>query len=298
MRIGDPQSRQTSWSTLSGWSDRTSGVRSQHYEHRSPATSTCCVRPHELQMLPQGLMYHSYVAGEKESRTGLSIINDPDLGTIWEAALGARFGIIRHGTRGAINPEGWQIDIEGAALPRVDTSAPSAPLHATDYRFGVQWTRRANGTALKVGYYHISSHLGDEFLLANPGFTRINYVRDSFILGVTRDLATNWQGYGEIGYAFGADGGAEPLELQFGLQYDQRNRVNTQGAPFAAANVHLRQEADFGGGINILAGWRWRGADSNRVIRVGLQFYNGKSIQYSFFNQSEQFAGGGVWFDF
>lgn len=283
----DTSWRQTSWSSLSGWN--APGPR---------AVSQDCARPHEWQIMPEGLMYHAYVAGEKEPRIGLSILNDPDLGTIWDVALGGRIGLIRYGTRGAIDPEGWQIDLEGAALPRVDTSAPSAPLHATDYRFGIEWTRRRNGTAVKAGYYHISSHLGDEYLLNNMGFVRLNYVRDSLIFGVTRDLTPNWQGYGEIGYALGADGGAEPLEFQFGLQYDQRDRTNTQGAPFAAVNVHLREEVDFGGGINVLAGWRWRGAQSNHVLRIGLQFYNGKSIQYSFFNQSEQFAGGGIWVDY
>lgn len=249
-------------------------------------------------MLPQGLMYHAYVAGEKEPRIGLSILNDPDLGTIWDVALGARVGVLRYGTLGAINPEGWQLDMEGAALPRIDTSAPSAPLQAVDYRFGIQGTGRRNGTAFKAGYYHISSHLGDEYLLNNPGFVRLNYVRDSLVFGITQDLSPNWQGYGEIGYALGADGGAEPLEFQFGLQYDQRDRTNRHGAPFAAVNVHLRQEVDFGGGINVRAGWRWRGAQSDHVLRVGLQYYNGKSIQYSFYRQSEQFAGGGIWFDF
>lgn len=249
-------------------------------------------------MMPQGLMYHSYVAGEKEPRIGLSMLKDPDLGGIWEATLGGRIGIIRYGTHGAINPEGWQIDLEGASLSRVDRSAPSSPLLATDYRVGLLWTRRKNGTAVKAGYYHISSHLGDEFVIANPGFERLNYVRDSLIFGVTHDISRDWQGYGEIGYALGTGGGSEPLELQFGLQYEQRDRVNCQGAPFAAANIHLREEVDFGGGINILAGWRWRGDPSGHVLRIGLQFYNGKSIQYSFLRQSEQFVGTGIWVDY
>jgi hypothetical protein len=34
------------------------------------------------------------------------------------------------------------------------------------------------------------------------------------------------------------------------------------------------------------------------VLRVGLQCYNGKSIQYSFFDRDEQLVGLGVWFDY
>lgn len=258
----------------------------------------CPARPHEWQVLPEGLMYHAYLAGEKEPRIGLSVLNDRARGWLWETALGGRVGILRHGTRGAINPEGWQIDLEGAALARVAPTEPSAPLQGTDYRAGVQWTRRTGGTAYKAGYYHLSSHVGDEYLLLNPGFNRINYVRDSLVFGVTRDVTPDAQIYGEIGYALGADGGAEPLEFQFGAQYNPIADTGLRGAPFAAVNVHLREEVDFGGGINVMAGWRWRGAQSGRLLRIGLQYYNGKSIQYEFLHEDQQLIGYGIWFDY
>jgi hypothetical protein len=265
---------------------------------RAAVCDPCAARPHEWQVLPEGLMYHSYLAGEKEPRIGLSVLNDRDRGWLWESALGGRVGILRHGTRGGIDPEGWQIDLEGAALARVAPNDPSAPLHATDYRAGVQWTRRTGRTAYKAGYYHISSHVGDEYLQLNPGFNRINYVRDSLVFGVTRDLTPDTQLYGEIGYAIGADGGAEPLEFQFGAQYNPIDDTGLRGAPFAAVNVHLREEVNFGGGINVMAGWRWRGAESGRLLRIGLQYYNGKSIQYQFLHEDQQLFGYGVWFDF
>jgi hypothetical protein len=213
-------------------------------------------------------------------------------------ALGGRVGLLRNGTRGAWQAEGWQIDLEGAALPRVDPEEASHALEATDYRVGLLWTRRRGATAVKAGYYHISSHVGDEFLEVNPGFVRINYVRDSLIAGVMHNLSPDAQVYGEIGYAVGVGGGAEPLELQFGVQYLPLADVWRRGAPFAAVNAHLREEVDFGGGVNVLAGWRWRGEDSGHVLRVGLQYYNGKSIQYSFFDRDEQLFGLGIWFDY
>jgi hypothetical protein len=253
---------------------------------------------YEWQILPQGLLYRSYLAGEKEPRIAWTRLSDRNRGAIWEVALGGRVGILRYGTRKAYGAEGWQIDLEGAALPRVDPEVPSHALEAVDYRVGLLWTRRRGSTAVKAGYYHISSHLGDEFLLLNPGFARVNYVRDSLIAGLTQDLTRDLQAYGEIGYAISAEGGAEPLEFQFGLQYLPLADLWRRGAPFAAANVHLREEVDFGGGINVLAGWRWRGSESGHVLRIGLQYYNGKSIQYSFFNRDEQLAGVGIWFDY
>jgi hypothetical protein len=207
-------------------------------------------------------------------------------------------GLLRHGTSPTPEANGWQIDFEAVALPRVDPEVESTALESVDYRFGLQWTRRRGPLAMKAGYYHISSHLGDEFLLNNPGFVRLNYVRDGLIFGLMRDLTPDLQAYGEIGYALGHEDGAEPLEFQFGLQYNPAETFGCQGAPFAAAHVHLREDVQFGGGLNLMAGWRWRGAATGHVLRAGVQYYNGKSIQYSFFNEHEQLFGGGMWLDF
>ena len=53
--------------------------------------------------------------------------------------------------------------------------------------------------------------------------------------------------YGEVGYAFYTDGGNEPWEFQFGVDYSPLNPSGPWGAPFFAVSGHLRQEVDFGG---------------------------------------------------
>lgn len=165
-------------------------------------------------------MYRSYLAGEKEPRIQWTSLYDTrSRRKISETALGGRAGLLRYGTYGSVNPQGFQWDVEGAAFARVLPDEPSTMLEAADFRVGTIATWRHQRMAVKAGYYHISSHLGDEFLLANLLYPRINYVRDSLIAGVTYDLTQAWQVYGEIGNALGYEGGALPLELQFGTQY-------------------------------------------------------------------------------
>jgi len=248
------------------------------------------------QVLPPGLMYHSYLAGEKEPRFQWVFLSEKDRGMVWEAALGGRIGILRHGTCGAINPQGWQLDLEGAALPRVDPEQHD-DLEAVDFRVGLVSTSRHGPNAFKAGYYHLSSHVGDEFLIANPGFARQNYVRDSLIAGWTHDVTTSTQIYGEIGYAFNHEDGAEPLELQFGTQYLPWGD-GCRGAPFAAFNVHLREDFDFETSINVVAGWQWRGPQTDHRFRAGVQYYDGPSMQWSFTNLHETLIGGGLWCDY
>ncbi|MEX0703114.1 MAG: DUF1207 domain-containing protein [Planctomycetales bacterium] len=248
------------------------------------------------QWLPAGLLYKSYLAGEKEPRLGTVWMHDPNLGWVWESTIGGRVGIFRDGTVGAFDPEGWQLDVEAAAMPRLDMEEQE-DLDAVDFRFGLPITWRHGRVAYKVGYYHISSHLGDEFMVKHPGLDRRNYVRDSAIAGISYDLTCDARLYGEVAYALKGKGGAEPLEFQFGAEYSPARAIK-RGDPFLAANAHLREEFDFGGGINLMAGWQWRGETSNRLARVGLQYYNGKSLQYSFFDQDEQLLGFGVWVDY
>jgi hypothetical protein len=251
-----------------------------------------------LQFAPTGLLYKSYLAGEKESRistTWLVPRNGDHL--IWETTLGGRIGILRYGNTDPLHPEGWQLDLEGGALLRLDPQGVSTPLQAVDFRFGILSTWRVGNTAIKAGYYHLSSHAGDEFLINNPTFERRNYVRDSGIIGITQYLDDDWSVYGEVAYAFGAEDGAKPIELQYGIQYAPLI-AGWPGTPFAAVNGHTREDFGYITSVNIEAGWMFRSKASNRTLRLGMQYYDGPSIQWEFVQKHESLMGAGIWFDY
>ena len=186
------------------------------------------------------------------------------------------------------------MDIEGAAFTRLDIEVESN-LDAADFRAGIVSTWRKGPTAIKFGYYHMSSHLGDEFLLLNPGFDRLNYVRDAILAGITFEVTQSALVYGEVAVAPWPTGGAEPWEFQFGAEYNPLLNSNCCRSPFAAVNAHLREEFDFGGSLNVVAGWQWQSDVSTRLLRAGVQYYNGKSMQYSFFDKHEELLGMGLW---
>lgn len=252
-----------------------------------------------FQLLPPGLLYRSYLAGEKEPRFQLVMLRDLERDRrVWESALGGRVGLLRYGTAGAIDPQGFQLDLEGAALSRILPDEPSHMLEAVDFRFGLVGTWRHDRTAVKAGYYHVSSHLGDEFLKANPTVRRHNYVRDAAIIGTMHDLSQDLQIYGEMGYAFGAQGGAKPLEFQFGTQYASAVEWRLRGSPYFGINSHLREDFGFRRSVNLVAGWQWFGAETRHRFRAGLQYFNGPSLQYSFPRRDDELLGAGLWFDF
>jgi hypothetical protein len=248
------------------------------------------------QILPDGLMYRSYLAGEKEPRFASQWLWEKDRGRIWEAVVGGRWGLLRKGTDDP-DPEGFQFDVVGAAFVRIDPVHDS-DLEAADFNAGFFGTWHYGQWRYKFGYTHYSCHVGDEFMIRNPTYIRHNYVRDSLVLGTTYDVTKELQLYGEIGAALNHNGGAQLIELQYGAQYSPHEDTGFRGAPFAAINGHSRQEFNFCTSVNVEAGWAWRNGQSGRLFRVGLQHYNGPAMQWSFVHQFESLTGFACWFDY
>jgi hypothetical protein len=248
------------------------------------------------QFLPEGLIYKSYLAGAKESRLGTQIFSVDGDGTLWDATLGGRIGILRFGTTEAAWPHGWQFDLEGSGQVRL---APNdeRELRSADFRAGGGFTYGYGPHRLRLGYYHISSHLGDEFLLRNPGFQRINWVRDALNLGYSYYWTDDLRLYAETSWAFYGDFTGN-WDFQFGIDYAPARPTGIYGAPFFAINGHLRQELNYSGNLVVQAGWAWRGDHTGYLLRTGLHYYNGLSNQYSFYRNFEQQIGAGVWLDY
>lgn len=251
--------------------------------------------PWVWQAFPEGLIWRSYLAGPKEPRFGLLITNQSGFGRMWDANIGARFSLIRYGTTTAYRPEGFEVDLEGAVQPRLQPDLDSSPLVSTDFRIGVPVTYCDGPWQFKTGYSHISSHLGDEYMILHPGVKRINYVRDSIMFAVGYFYTENLRLFAELDYAIGVSDGAEPGELQFGFDYSPAVR---HGAPFLAAYGNLRQEVDYGGFFVVQTGWQWRGGAAMHTFRLGVEYLNGQSPQYEFFDTFEQHVGFGLWYDF
>ncbi len=249
------------------------------------------------QFLPEGLIYRSYLAGPRESRFASVWAHERDLGWLWDVTLGGRVGVYRYGTTDSFRPEGWQLDIEGAALPRLDWENEQDVV-STDFRFGIPLTHAFGAFEAKLAYYHLSSHLGDEFLLKNPGIRRVNYSRDAFVLGLAAYATDHVRFYGEAGYSFANSGGSEPWEFQFGAELSPVTPNYVQGAPFAAVNAHLREEVDFSGTLTVQAGWQWRGYGSHHLFRLGAQYLTGKSPQFQFHRNNEEQIAFALWYDY
>ncbi len=248
------------------------------------------------QLLPQGLVYRSYLADVKDSRMYGGVDDARDDSIFWSATVGGRLGLVRYGTTDYILPDGFEIDAEGAAQVRLDVPE-NVDVRSVDFRGGVPITYGIGKHRFKTGYYHLSSHLGDEFLLQNPDYPRLNYARDVLLLGYSYYATPNLRFYGEAGWGFYTIV-SEPWEFKFGIDYAPQYRTGFRGAPFFAVNTHLKEELNYSGNFTAQVGWAWRADNGAQLLRMGFQYFNGLSSQNSFVYEHEETFGFGVWYDF
>lgn len=247
------------------------------------------------QCLPAGLIWRPYLAGGREPRLAAQFVHERNHGWLADGAFGAQAGLVRYGTEDVFQPEGWQLDVEGAAFPRI-TLDDSLDLISADFRYGVPLTFRQGMFEGKVAFFHISSHLADEYMASHPGTGPNAYSIFGLNWGVGLRPTDDLRLYAEAAYAFYTGGPSKPWQFQFGFECSPGRATGNHGAPFFAGNARLREEVDYGGNFTIQTGWAWRGT-SGRLLRVGLQYLNGKSEQAQFLNRFEEQVGVGVWYD-
>lgn len=263
-------------------------------------------RPWHWQILPTNLIWTSYLAGPKEPRFATVWYDDtsPDPivptqreGWLWDSTLGGRVAVLRYGSDTSIHPQGFEVQLEGAAFVRLDPSE-DRDLRSSDYRFGIPLIYGVGRWQTKLAYYHLSAHLGDEAMLRHPTFPRVNYVRDVIVYGNSYYLTDWMRVYGEVGWSFYNAGGSEPWEFQFGTELVQARPTGIHGSPFFAINGMSRQELDWGGNVCVQTGWAWRGDRGGKLFRLGFEYLYGSDPQYEFVFNNQNRAGIGMWYDF
>jgi hypothetical protein len=246
-------------------------------------------------LLPDGLIYRPYLAGPKESRTGLQFVGTDD-DWKFDTSIGGHWGLLRFGTQDPSFPKGWQLDLEASAQFR-NRGSGSLGILTSDVRFGVPLSFSRSNHQTKFGLYFLRAHPSDRLIdrigsLSRDGF----FQRKSFVLGHSVYLTNRFRLYGELGYAVSSTI-SEPWELQFGTEYAPVCPTGLLGSPFIAANGYLREEVNFGGTFTLQAGWAWR-KKRGRLLRIGMHYANGMSNQFALHDQHEQQLGFGIWHDF
>ena len=184
-----------------------------------------------------------------------------------------------------------QIDIEGALWACFDPLAYSSPLMNADYYGGVPITYATDNWEVRLRLFHISSHLGDEFLLNHPGFDRRNPSAEYLDFFISHDFTDEIRLYAGLGYILAQDKefpmdpfysaiGAELRLLSLGFT-DKEDRL--YGCPIYA--MHFRQNGDFKHHIDstFILGYEFgKVVGLCRKLRFFMEYHDGYSCEGQF----------------
>lgn len=219
--------------------------------------------------------------------------------------FGENFGLM--GRRNGC--DGWQVGILGGVFAQFDLDAASSDLINADYVIGVPVSWRSGLFSTRVRLYHQSSHVGDEFLLTNPGFNRVNLSFEAVEAIVSLDAPGGWgRVYAGGTYLVRRD----PSTLdRNGVQWGFELRGPALAAPILGTQLSgLRLTPVFGADFksfeelswiintNVVGGLEWSKAGANRRFRLLLNYYHGFAPYGQFFTQKVEWFGVGLYLSF
>ncbi|WP_079989493.1 DUF1207 domain-containing protein [Candidatus Protochlamydia phocaeensis] len=184
-----------------------------------------------------------------------------------------------------------QLDLEGGVWAIFDPLHDSSPLVDADYYVGFPLTYAFENWAFRLRGYHISTHIGDEFLLNHPHFDRRNPSIEAFDFFVSNQFTREIRLYGGIGWVACQDDSFRVGEiyLQAGLELrlpqlgyrDYCNRL--YGEPFFGMNFYY--QSHFKRHINntYVLGYEWGKVSGNRhKFRLFIEYHDGYSLDGQF----------------
>ena len=234
---------------------------------------------------------------------------------------GMRFSLFKFSPKS--NPKlGVEVDL-GVATPLVMRHG-NHDLVGTDgiYYFAISG-RPTEWLALRFSKHHICTHLGDEFYSGHvysvsdydPMITQLP-VRDDFILSAAakplyflgKEELNILEIYGDVGFFLpGADflGGRQNkpnrlawMNYQAGAQIEYSFKKKFLGGLYSAVNVSAYQLNAFAPNISLTGGYIFPQEVMASKVRIGFNYYNGRSLMNQFYNRKERFVAFQVVADF
>lgn len=253
----------------------------------------------DVEFAPERDLYRTYLADPRQSKSG-SKVQFPVRGKSEdnikiENVLGGHRPLVGWTDPAHADTE-MQLQIEAAVFSRFDIQE-GWDMDAADYRFGFPFLYRSGDVVLKIHPYHITSHLGDEYI------SRENRKRDSYHLnelavGLSFPFNQPWRVYAELGIAMYTGPETDNGRAQVGAEY-VLPLVSERIAPFLAIDLQTRNEIDWSWNASAMAGLMLiPKTGMGHGLRGTLEYYRGNDAQTQFKGDREHYLAIGFAADF
>lgn len=184
-----------------------------------------------------------------------------------------------------------QIEVEGAVWAVFDPLHESSPLMNADYYIGVPITYAIDNWQFRLRGYHISSHIGDEYLLNHPRFRRLNPSAEYLDFFISHNLTRDIRLYAGIGAivasdesfpckVFYAEAGGEVHMYDLGFR---DYCADLYGDPYFAIYMRYRGENKNHTDMTYVLGYEFGKIYSRaKLLRVCMEYHDGYSLEGQF----------------
>ena len=251
--------------------------------------------PIDVRALPEKELFAPLLADPRQPRFSMSYQHyhsQADEFAAASVALGEYFGL----AQGFFGEAGSsQIGIQAAVFALFNLDAPSSDLINADYWIGLPLSYRRGPWSYLIRLYHQSSHLGDEFILGNPGINRVNLSYED-LEGLVSYEWERWRVYGGGGYLVHSEPDLAPKQFHARAEFLEPDAVGRFNF-IAAVDVRASEELDWSSSRSFQAGFEFK-SSSPRRVRLMLEYFQGHSPNGQFYRESLRYTGLGLYFGF
>ena len=251
--------------------------------------------PIDIRALPESELFAPLRADPHQPRFSASYQHysgGPREFTAASVAVGEYFGL----ASGLFGEAGSsQVGIQGAVFALFNLDAPSSDLINADYWIGLPISYRRGPWSYLIRLYHQSSHLGDEFILGNPGVQRVNLSYEE-LEGLASYEWEQLRLYGGGGYIVHSEPDLSPKQIHAGAEYI-RPRTAGRFDLVAAVDLRASEELGWGSSRSYQVGFEFKNRGP-RSARLMLEYFRGHSPNGQFYREPLRYTGLGLYFGF
>lgn len=179
--------------------------------------------------------------------------------------------------------------VEAGIFATFDLDHPKACMFNTDFFVAALFDYAWDKWSWRFRVWHLSAHVGDEFLISNPNFRRRNLSNEGIDLFASYQICRPIRVYAGIGDIFDRDKEFEqhPWYVEWGAEVrilgerDYFNKLYWQ--PFLAMNFSSYEEHDWNIDQTYALGIEWSKLQGiGRKIRIFVEYHQGHSFEGQF----------------
>jgi hypothetical protein len=189
-----------------------------------------------------------------------------------------------------------QLELEGAAFALFNLRDQSFPMINADYYAGIPLTYAKGPVAYRLRLYHISSHVGDEYLCDHRHFHRKNKSFEALDISGDYQCNSHLRFYANFGTVIHSDSemSIKPLYVEYGFEVRGSRTDFKQlfGQPFLAVHMQNWQDVHFAQDSTYALGYEWGKIHGiGRKVRAFLEYHQGFSTEGQFSRRRTKYIG-------